>query len=939
MKRSIFKKLTAVFLSASLLLGTSSITAFAANGPSDYQWHGYYFAGIYFIGAETDLAVFSQNEAHNDAVEGASYDRATNTLTLKDFKHPNYTLSTNMMGDDFKLKIEGVCELDAIHIWGDGYGGSLSIEGTGTITVNADKLNEYAIALHAERSDSTLNFGKNVNVTLFAQKNAAIIDMANHEDLSTAITFGDGRYYKTERQKTTYEEYVYEGALEVGEAYESESNYGFKAECKDDTNPNHIYAVNISDGDYWVNRLIYLEEYDAIVMDYSYKYSTRPLTKEEFENSGITLVKENRPEKIYYTNDWNEQYRGTRATKLSCSSDPDGVYVVNFGWIEDREHPTDYFIKRIIWDDDLEYYVIDDTFESLSLDPDEFADSDYEILRNEDGSEKTMYFIDDFFDFKTYAFSDPKVVKDSEPDKMYIAQALYLEENMGKTEPDSYHIRELVYNEKRGYYFEGEIVDEIAYKDFENSGYHFVYTDQNVDCVIKTTGNVQLNAYNIYTDKNGKKYMYDDYTKTVYDYSEDNYKTIGENKFYLPTENKEVNVSDLTPVKEIIDTSFYTYTIDSDEIWYNGGTEPVYSGKTGDCDWKYDKDTKTLTISGKGATDGYDKFLPAPWSAFNVENLVIEDGVEWLRYRAFTGLNIETLTLPDSVKTVGMVAFENCKKLKNINLSKNLESIGGGAFSGCTSLESVNIPDKVTEIGPFAFAGCTNLSNITVADSVYEMGAHAFDNTAWYQNQPDGPVYAGKVLYSYKGKVPENTTLEIRSGTVSTAGGAISDAQDKDNIKDIKIPSSLWMLGENSFYDCKNISGLYIPDTVTRIDESAVGYYYDPQDDKLKKYDNFAITGVRGSNAEKYAKDNGFIFNEKTSSYTVGDVNADGKVNGSDAGLLSRYTSGWSGYEAKIKNMAAADVNGDGRVNGADAGLLARYTSGWKGYDKYIVNK
>ena len=69
-----------------------------------------------------------------------------------------------MMGDDFKLKIEGVCELDAIHSWGDGYGGSLSIEGTGTITVNADKLNEYAIALHAERSDSTLNFGKNVNL-------------------------------------------------------------------------------------------------------------------------------------------------------------------------------------------------------------------------------------------------------------------------------------------------------------------------------------------------------------------------------------------------------------------------------------------------------------------------------------------------------------------------------------------------------------------------------------------------------------------------------------------------------------------------------------------------------------------------------------------------------------------------------------------------------
>ena len=55
-----------------------------------------------------------------------------------------------------------------------------------------------------------------------------------------------------------------------------------------------------------------------------------------------------------------------------------------------------------------------------------------------------------------------------------------------------------------------------------------------------------------------------------------------------------------------------------------------------------------------------------------------------------------------------------------------------------------------------------------------------------------------------------------------------------------------------------------------------------------------------------------------------GDVNNDGKVNGSDAGLLSRYASGWKGYETKIKNLLAADINRDGKVNGDDAGLLAR---------------
>ena len=69
----------------------------------------------------------------------------------------------------------------------------------------------------------------------------------------------------------------------------------------------------------------------------------------------------------------------------------------------------------------------------------------------------------------------------------------------------------------------------------------------------------------------------------------------------------------------------------------------------------------------------------------------------------------------------------------------------------------------------------------------------------------------------------------------------------------------------------------------------------------------------------------------------VGDVNADGKVNGADSGILSRYTAGWDGYADKIKDMNAADINRDGKVNGADSGLLSRYTAGWTGYDKYII--
>ena len=78
------------------------------------------------------------------------------------------------------------------------------------------------------------------------------------------------------------------------------------------------------------------------------------------------------------------------------------------------------------------------------------------------------------------------------------------------------------------------------------------------------------------------------------------------------------------------------------------------------------------------------------------------------------------------------------------------------------------------------------------------------------------------------------------------------------------------------------------------------------------------------------------VFSYSVTKYLIGDINSDGKVNGADAGILSRYVAGWSGYADKIKNMVAADINKDGKVNGADAGMLSRYTSGWTKYASYF---
>ena len=61
--------------------------------------------------------------------------------------------------------------------------------------------------------------------------------------------------------------------------------------------------------------------------------------------------------------------------------------------------------------------------------------------------------------------------------------------------------------------------------------------------------------------------------------------------------------------------------------------------------------------------------------------------------------------------------------------------------------------------------------------------------------------------------------------------------------------------------------------------------------------------------------------------YKQGDVNGDGKVNGTDADLLLKYVAG---HNVSIKK-APADVTGDGKVDGMDATLLLQYTSGLTG--------
>lgn len=154
--------------------------------------------------------------------------------------------------------------------------------------------------------------------------------------------------------------------------------------------------------------------------------------------------------------------------------------------------------------------------------------------------------------------------------------------------------------------------------------------------------------------------------------------------------------------------------------------------------------------------------------------------------------------------------------IKCVKICSGITRIGENTFYRCTNLTNIAIPDSVTSIGADAFYDCSNLESITIPNSVMSIEENAFCHTPWYNNQSDGLVYAGKVLYKYKGYMPDNTDIIIPEGIISISSCAFENCS---NLTNITIPDSVTSIGYGTFEDCTSLTSITIPDGVTIIGE------------------------------------------------------------------------------------------------------------------------
>ena len=143
-----------------------------------------------------------------------------------------------------------------------------------------------------------------------------------------------------------------------------------------------------------------------------------------------------------------------------------------------------------------------------------------------------------------------------------------------------------------------------------------------------------------------------------------------------------------------------------------------------------------------------------------------------------------------------------------LRYSSPLTSLPTKMFYYCSKLTSITIGNSVTSVGTEAFAGCSGLKEVHISD----LAAWCRIDFAAYRSNP---LFHGKKLYLKNSLV---TNLVIPSGITTIKKYAFRACE---SITSVTIPSSVTTIDDYAFIHCTNLQSVVIPDSVTSIGGSA----------------------------------------------------------------------------------------------------------------------
>ncbi len=223
---------------------------------------------------------------------------------------------------------------------------------------------------------------------------------------------------------------------------------------------------------------------------------------------------------------------------------------------------------------------------------------------------------------------------------------------------------------------------------------------------------------------------------------------------------------------------------------------------------------------------------------FNADSCTFAGGSS--NYRAFYGCpNVTNFTFANNVKIIPDYLCCGMSNLTSLTIPNSVTSIGNYAFDECSGLTgSLTIPNSVTSIGESAFEGCSGLSSVTIPNSVTTIGNNAFSTIPliYYSGSATGSpwgarcvngiiedslIYTDNTKTTLVGAHKAITTATIPNSVTSIGDYAFSSCSD---LTSITIPNSVTSIGDYAFSGCHSLTSVTIPNSVTSIGSGAFSY-------------------------------------------------------------------------------------------------------------------